>query len=270
MVFDMMLPRLQLFEFNDAPWAPPVVRGMIVDALGVALADGRLLDGLVEPFVDFIHAAGSDHILDLCAGTGTPARVLLDALDARGFRPRLTLTDLHPRVAAWEAIAAARPGQVDFAPTSVDATAVPRELEGAGARVIINALHHLPPALVAGILADAVRQRRSIFIAEGFGRDPLGLRPFLAPGLKAIFTTPLRGSWRDRALRAALVWGSPLGLAVSAWDSLVSTLRIYSEDELRALVAPLGDDFEWRFGWFPVGRAGRGCWFSGVPREARA
>ena len=66
------LPRLQLFEFNDAPWAPPALRELIVDSLSLALERGRMLDGLIDPVAEFMRDSGSEHILDLCAGAGAP------------------------------------------------------------------------------------------------------------------------------------------------------------------------------------------------------
>ncbi|MFO0748475.1 MAG: class I SAM-dependent methyltransferase [Myxococcota bacterium] len=264
----MELPRLQLFEFNDAAWAPSALRDLIVDTLGVALERGHLLDGLVAPFARFIEAAGTDRLLDLCAGSGAPARVLLDALSLRGHHPQLTLTDLHPHGEEWEVLARSRPQQIDHVATPVDATAVDPSLAEGRARVIINALHHFPPSLVSAIFADAVREGRGIFVAESFGRDPRGFLVFADPGLRSLYSSPLRG--RRRLARAALVWATPAALLASLWDGLVSTMRIYTEADLRALVAPFGDAFEWHFGWYPVGRRSRGCWFYGVPRARGA
>jgi hypothetical protein len=49
---------------------------------------------------------------------------------------------------------------------------------------------------------------------------------------------------------------------------VVSTLRIYDEADLRALVAPLGDGFHWTYGTYRHGLLGRGYYFFGVPRKA--
>ncbi|MCC6621866.1 MAG: class I SAM-dependent methyltransferase [Deltaproteobacteria bacterium] len=260
----MALPRLQLFEFNDAPWAPATLRAMLVESLSIALERGRLLDGLVAPLADFLVATRADGLLDLGSGSGAPARVLLGALAERGLRPRLTLSDLHPRVAAWEAIRERFPDQVDLVPTPLDATAIPAEVSAGRARIIVNVLHHFPAPLVRAVLADAVRSGQGIFIAESFGRRPLAAAGMIPTGLPALLASPLRGA--DRALRAGLVWGSPLALIAGAWDTLVSTMRIWEADDLHALAAELGGEFEWRSGRYPVTRFGDGLWFSGTPR----
>jgi len=261
----MAFPRLQLFEFNDAAWAPAALREVIVDALGLALEHGHLLDGLVDPFAAFIEAAGTDSLLDLCAGSGAPAHVLLTAIAQRGLTPQLTLTDLHPHVIDWRRLQAERPQQIALVPTPVDATAVPAELAHGRARIIINAFHHFPPPLCRAILADAV-DGRGIFIAEGLSRDPRSFLALTGPGLRGLAQAPLYGD--RRFLKAMLTWAAPLALIAGVWDGFVSAERIYDEDALRAMVRPLGDRFEWRFGTYPFGPRGRGCWFSGVPRRA--
>jgi len=257
------LPRLRLFEFNDAAWAPPALRGLTVDSLGLTLERGRLMDGLVTPFAEFLAAAGSSEVLDLCSGAGGPVRILSQALRARGVAARFTLTDLHPRVVAWERLAEALPDRIRHVAEPVDATAVAAELGRGKARVIINALHHFPPAIVRGIFADAARAGTGIFISESFERNPLLAVDFIAAGVPAVFTSPLRGD--DRWLKALLVWATPIAALSSLWDTVVSTLRVYDEAELRSLVADL-PQLEWRWGTYPVGRFGRGTWFSGVPR----
>ncbi len=264
----MRWPRVQLFEFNDAHWAPDALREGIVDTLSVALERGRILDGLAAPFAAFLARSGTSEVLDLGAGAGGPMRVLLGALAERGVRPQVTLTDLHPRVEAWRELAGVFPGQVTFEAHPVDATAVPDALAAGKARTIINVLHHFPPPLVARVLADAVRAGDSIFIAEAFGREPSSFPAFASAGLPALLGAPLRGS--RRLEKALLFWATPIGFAVSVWDGFVSTLRIHEEAELRALVAPFGQDYDWTFGWYPVKPWGRGCWFSGTPKAPAA
>src|SRR3954454_22361561 len=99
-----MLPRLQLFEFNDLGFMPAAVRDTIVESLSRTLTWGRMLRGLVAPFAEFLAAAGVTEVLDVGAGAGGPASILTRELAAAGQTPpRFLLTDLHPRVAAWQA-----------------------------------------------------------------------------------------------------------------------------------------------------------------------
>ncbi len=260
-----MLPRLHAFEFNDLERAPEALRDAIVGSLSRSLRWGRMLTGLVAPFREFLAAAGTDEVLDLCAGMGGPARVLAGELARKGAAATFLLTDLFPRVSEWEEARAEHPGMIDFVPDPVDATAIPPAIADGRARVVINAFHHFRPALAQAILADAVATSRGIFISEAFVRNPLAFLSFGPAGLAALAAEPLL-SRKHRLAKALLIWATPVALATGVWDGLVSTLRIYEERDLRAMVAPLGDRFRWVYGRYRFPLGGRGQYFYGVPR----
>ncbi len=263
----MPLPRLQLFEFNDLSRTPAALRDTIVESLSRALEWGRMLEGLVPPLTEFLEAAGADEILDLCAGAGGPARVLAaDFERAHGAdSPRIVLTDLYPRREAWEVVRAEHPQTIDFVDEPVDATRIPARLGDGRVRTVINAFHHFPPALARAILEDAVASSRGIFISESFGRNPLEFLAFGPAGLAALAATPLL-SRKDRVAKAALTWFSPVALLSGIWDGLVSTMRIYTEDDLREMVAPFGSHWRWTAGTYTYWPGGTGHYFYGVPR----
>jgi hypothetical protein len=262
----MPLPRLQLFEFNDLAATPAPLRDTIVETLSRALRWGRMLEGVVPPLREFLAAAGAREILDLCAGAGGPATILAEELArAGGEPPRIVLTDRFPRIEDWRAAQAAFPAVLDHVPEPVDATAIPEAISAGRARTVINAFHHFPPALARAILADAVAHSRGIFVSEAFGRNPLQFLPFGPAGLAALAAAPLL-TRRDRLAKALLAWATPIALAAGTWDGLVSTMRIYTEDDLRAMVAPFGGDWRWEFGTYRYPLGGVGQWFYGVPR----
>jgi hypothetical protein len=178
---------------------------------------------------------------------------------------RFLLTDLHPRVEAWRPIADASGGAIDFVSEPVDATRIPPAIAAGRVRSIINVFHHFPPPLARAVLADAVASSRGVFISESFGRDPRQFLNFMPAGLPALLANPVL-SPRHRLAKALLTWATPVAMAMSLWDGLVSTMRVYTEDELRAMVEPLGDGFTWRWGTYPVPPLGRGTYFWGVPR----
>lgn len=259
----MPLPRIQAFEFNDQPWVPAILRDTIVESLSLTLAWGKILRGLAAPLSQFLDRAGTTEILDIGSGAGAPAAILAPLLREGGRSVRFTLTDLFPRVPVWERLAQAQPHALRYVPTPVDATAIDPELSRGKARAIINVLHHLPPTLAESVLRDAVRSRAPVFVAEGFERDPRGFLPFAPFGLPALALSPILAPDR-RFSRAFLVWGTPIALLCSAWDGFVSTLRVYSEAELRAMV---GDDdgYSWHYGHYTWAPFGRGYYFFGVP-----
>jgi hypothetical protein len=259
------LPRLHLFEFNDAPFAPKVLQRTIVSALSRTLRWGRMLDGLVEPFVGFLHASGAREVLDIAAGAGEPAAVLLEALQAKGHvPPTFTLTDLHPHVEAWASLVEQHPEKLSFIPEPVDATRLDESLGRGRARVLINAFHHFPPSLAQQVLLGLAKDAPGVFIAEGLVRDPRSFLAMTPWGLPALLAEPLLAP-EGRLSRAALTWFSPVAVLASMWDGTVSTFRCYSREELLRFTEPLGSSWRWEFGTYPVGRFGQGSWFWGVP-----
>lgn len=263
----MPLPRVQAFEFNDLDVLPAAARDTVVETLSRTLAWGRMLRGLVGPFEDFLAAAGVDEVLDLGSGGGGPATLLAGEITRAGRTPpRFLLTDLHPRREVWEEARRAHPGVIDFVSEPVDATAIPPHLAQGRARVLINVFHHLPPPLATAVLEDAVRGGHGVFIAEGFDRSPLAFANLAPAGIPALLANPVL-SPRHRKRKALLTWGTPIGLGMCLWDGFVSTLRIYTEADLRRMVAPFGAGWAWEAGTFRYPPLGRGIWFRGVPRR---
>lgn len=259
--------RIQAFEFNDEAWAPAPLRDVIVEALSRTLAWGGMLRGLVGPFSDFVKASGATEVLDLCAGAGGPAEILATEMKRAGVAPpKFVLTDLYPRVEAWEAARAAHPDVVTFEASPVDATKIAPELGRGRARAIVNAFHHFPPDVAQALLADAALGSEGVFVSECFGRNPAGFLNFVPFGLPALLVAPAL-SRRDHVAKALVTWATPMAVLASAWDGFVSTLRVYTEAELFAMVAPLGDCFRWEFRTYPVPPFGRGTCFFGVPRR---
>jgi hypothetical protein len=262
----MPLPRARLFEFNDSSWSPPSLRDFVVESVTRSLDWSRATSGLVAPFEEFVAAAGAREVLELGAGAGGPSRALIREIRrAERVPPRFILTDIFPSP-AWADICAQHPDDLAFEAAPVDATHIPPAVAAGRARIVVNALHHFPPEFAQKLFGDAVASSRGIFIAEPFPRNPLMLLPLMIFALVSFVATPFLAS-RQR-LKKFLWLLTMLGPLAALWDGLVSTLRVYDEAELRAMVAPLGDGFVWRYGRHRVGWLGRGYYFWGVPRDA--
>lgn len=260
----MQLPRLHGFEFNDDPRVPESLRDTVVETLGNTLDWGNIIQGLVPGFLEFWTNANQLEILDLCSGAGTPARILLEELKTGGHvPPRFHLTDLFPNTQQWAPLCN-QYKQLNFVSEPVDATDIAADLSKDKARVIINAFHHFPPNLARGILNDAIRQRSPIFIAEGFERNPMQFLNFAPTGLIALYLNPFLT--QSKKLEKALwTWPLPIAAMVSAWDGFASTMRVYSETELREMVAGSENEFEWTYGTYPYPPMGTGYYFYGTP-----
>lgn len=242
------MPRMQLIEIEDEPWCPAPVREGITDILAFM---GMLAEKPLEPFADRLAEAMKKsqvtHIVDLCSGGGGPVVPLVRLLEARGVRATVSFTDLYPNVPRLQYLCEKEGAAFSFEEQPVDATDVPDYLRGF--RLLCNSFHHFAPEQARKVLADAVRRRQGIGVLEVVSRTPGGMLPVLFSPLSAtisvLFIRPFRIS------RWFLTFIVPVLQLVTLFDGIVSCLRVYDPDELRALVESLREDgvdpdsYEW-------------------------
>lgn len=258
------MSRMQLVELEDLPWFPGILRDggtAFLEFSERASGHGRMLVGPLERTLD---ATGETRLVDLCSGGGGPAATIADELAKRGRKVTVTLTDLYPNHPAFERAARESGGTVVGRAEPVDATAVSAELKGF--RTIFNAFHHFPPEQARKILADAVAQRQPIGVFEVVNRElPMLLGLLLTPltvTLSLPWWRPFRWPW------LLWTWLVPVMQAFVLWDGLVSWLRIYTEEELRELVAQIdAPDWVWDIGTIKLGNAPlHGTYLVGYPK----
>jgi len=245
------MERVQLFEFEDLPWFPQVVRECMTDFLSFLGQHGHAVYGaFAERLASALRATGDDTILDLCSGGGGPALTIAEILREQLQLPlSLVLTDLYPNVPRLEQAQAESAGRVSYHHGPVDATQVPEGLPGF--RLMCNAFHHLRPDAARKCLADAVSHGRGIALVEMVDRSAASVFgvTFGTSAVLAVtpFIRPLRAS------RLFLTYVLPVVPLCTWWDGVVSCLRAYSPEELTALVAALPDnDYVWDIGRLPV------------------
>ena len=238
------MPRIAAPELEDYPWFPAPLRDAMTGFLRVA-SEALGVSAAAAPLVlEAMDAAGTDRLVDLCSGGGGPVVSLVRHLrDHHGRDASAVLTDLYPNADAFARAEADLPGRVRGRRAPTDASAVPADLPGV--RTLFNSLHHLPPAVVCAVLADAARQRQPIVTFEVVERSAQGAvivagLPLTVYALSA-FVRPAR------AAALALTYAVPVLPAAITWDGFASCLRAYSVAELEALVAPLQrDDYRFR------------------------
>ena len=104
------MDRCHLFELEDQPWFPGVVRDLATDYLQF-IQDRFRIDRAMTPLVRRALDEGrATRIVDLCSGGSGPLLGLVTDLAAEGRPVCATLTDLFPNVAAFAKIAAASGG----------------------------------------------------------------------------------------------------------------------------------------------------------------
>jgi hypothetical protein len=243
--------RVQLFEFEDLPWFPSVVRECMTDFLSFLGRRGRLVyAGFADRLATAIQATGDDTILDLCSGGGGPALAIAELLKTRLEAPlSVLLTDLYPNLPRLERARADGLGRVDYRADPIDATNVPEAL--VGFRLVCNAFHHFPPAAARKCLADAVEQGQGIAIVEMAARNAVTLFGVTLGTSTLLVVTPfIRPITASRLL---LTYALPVVPLCTWWDGMVSCLRSYSSRDLELMVESLPDnDYTWDIGRLPV------------------
>jgi hypothetical protein len=235
------MARLHLFELEDQPWFPATIRDLATDYLhfmqdAVALHRGML------PFVEEAMQAGrTTHIVDLCSGGSGPIPAIIRDLQKEGMSVTATLTDLYPNVPALERVAAASRGAIDFVTHPVDARAVPKDLRGL--RTLFNGFHHFRPADAQTILRDAATAGQAIAIFEMSRRSASMILWICLVPLFVLLATPFMRPFKWKRLFWTYV--IPLVPLTCFWDGIVSQLRAYTIQELRAMAAAAGP-MTWR------------------------
>lgn len=256
--------RLQLFEFEDLPAFPARLRDCMTDYLRHA-SEALDLFGPVVPLLEAeLRRSGLHHIIDLASGGGGAWGTLAPRLRERVPNLVVTLTDRHPNADAFRF--AARRAGLEYELSPVDATDVPGRLNGL--RTMFLSFHHLPPPVAMGVLRSAVERNSPIAIFEGQRRDLGSLfRHSLSPLAVLALTPQVRPFRLDRLL---LTYLPPLVPAFVWWDGVVSVLRTYTPEEMRALAA--GADPLERFVWETGELEGRMPlpYLLGRPRESAA
>ncbi|MDX8378023.1 MAG: hypothetical protein R8L53_08390 [Mariprofundales bacterium] len=240
------MKRLHLFEWEDQPWLPVQLRSLITDLLQYQLNTWKVYQPIVPELNKLLDKMGSREFIDLCSGGGGPILQLLPLLSKQGMLAKVTLTDRYPDLDAFTHLCEATGGQVNFHAQPVDATSISHDMQGV--RTLFSAFHHFKPETAQNILRNAVESRSAIGIFE-FTERKLGnllKMIFLSPFLVLFQTASVRPFKYSRLLWTYII---PLAPLLYAWDALVSHWRTYTPDELRAMIADLGEDtYQWEIG----------------------
>lgn len=242
------MKRVHLFELEDQPWLPTVVRDSMTDYLGfVANLSDVVFRGIAKKLAAALDRTHDTNIVEMGSGGGGPAIPVSRQIKHLGHAHlKLVLTDLYPNVERLRAIKVKCDVPIEVIETPVNATDVPPTLRGF--RLMCNAFHHLPPNLAQGVLADAAQQGQGIAIIEMVNRSLAGFANLLLGMVMLPFLTPFLRPFRMS--RLVLTYLLPVIPLCILWDGIVSCPRVYSPDELRELIAGLPEnDHHWEVGY---------------------
>jgi hypothetical protein len=251
------MKRIHLFEFEDLPWFPALIRQwmtLYLAAFHRALGTAKMVAPLLARV---LRTAGSTDLVDLCSGAGGP---LLDAHaqleQLVGAPVSIRFTDLYPNKMAAAGVAARRNRGLYYHPEPVDASDVPKEWTGV--RCMICAFHHMPPAVARRIITDACEKRRPIVIFEISDNAPPNWLLLLTMPLSMIVPFLVMPLVRPlTALQLFFTYVIPILPLFVAWDGTISNVRTYTQADLRELLAGLNTPgYHWEMGyltkpWYP-------------------
>ncbi len=240
------MSRIHLFEFEDQPWLPRLLRDFMTGWLDFMSRMNSGWDAFAPQVARLLRASRSEQIVDLGSGGGGPVlRIRRVIAETQAIDPFLLLTDKYPNRDALGRAAADPSGRVDYRPESIDATAVPAEFQGV--RTMFCSFHHFQPDVARQILVDARDKGRAIGIFEATARNVPAILVILTAPLAVLVTTPFIRPFRWA--RLIFTYPIPILPLLCLWDGLVSCLRSYSAYELGELVRDLvSNSYSWELG----------------------
>jgi hypothetical protein len=241
--------RRQFMEIEDQSWCPAALRDGTTDFLQTVMT-------LTDPYapirpllLESLNRCGTRRIIDLCSGGGGPWQRFYPSLQKDLAQPlQLWLTDLYPNPRAGLELQKRYPQQIGWWPGPVDALGPPEQLSGF--YTLFTSAHHFRPEALGHILRQAVKKGQGIALFELTNRSLPALMLALLIPLIVLLLTPLcRPFYLSRFFWVYLI---PLVPLLALFDGIVSCLRSYRADELRSIVAQLGDNgYNWQIGEKP-------------------
>ena len=219
--------RIHLFEFEDLPWFPNIIRVGGTDFLRYLLIATDVYKPLIPLISESLSKTNETTIIDLCSGGGGYIEQLFKRLSENtDSKISIILTDKFPNFEAYNVIKEKTMGQIDFANYPVDAANVPKDLKGF--RVMFSAIHHFKPAQVKNILQDAIDNNAPIGIFDGYEKNILAILFVIVfnPIAFLLFTPFFKPFSLSRLFFTYII---PLIPIYTVWDGCVSILRIETQ-----------------------------------------
>ncbi len=241
--------RIQVVEFEDLDWFPPLWRKGLTDTLYYYNRFFNLYGAVVPKLREVLEKLECRSLVDLGSGSSGPLPFIVEQLlERENYEVEATLTDRYPDLEGFQKACAGSKGRISFRKEPVDATNVPPDLKGF--RTMFTSFHHFDPVTAGKILKDAAEKRVGIGVFEVNTRDVLPFLAMLAAPLFVLIFTPL---FRPLSF-ARLFWTYliPVVPLAALWDAIASNLRYYSPPELQSLVDEISEQgYVWEIGTVP-------------------
>jgi hypothetical protein len=249
--------RFHLFEFTDLPWYPQVFRSIQTDYLQFVTSLGSGHKNLIPLFKNAMQHAGTTEMVDLCSGGGGPWINLQEEFKQAGLSVHVRLTDKYPHPEAIQKWAEVSRKGIEYLAEPVDALNVPSHLKGM--RTLFEGFHHFKPKYARSILLDAAEKRIAIGICEASIKPPLGILFLLLSPIMTLVSYLLLTPFITPHTFSRIFWTYlvPIVPLATCWDGVISLLRVYSPQELKALTESIQvNEYTWEIGQAPIGAPG--------------
>ncbi len=239
--------RRLLFEWEDLPGFPAVLRGYMLDFLTFFLKTGKLYAPITPLLLQKLRENDPKKVWDLASGGAGPLESLLPGLVAEFPEIRVSLSDLYPNPASWRRLEQQFPENTTGVAAPVDALRLPPEADGL--LTMFSALHHFSPEMIRQLLSQISGRRQAALFCDGGGPKPVLLGGILLMPFLFLGATPFLRPFRlSRLLFTYLL---PLVPFCTLWDGTVSVLRLYSFRALQQLAAECSTaSYHWQAGKF--------------------
>jgi len=248
------MARIHLFEFTDLPWYPNLFRAMQTDYLQFSASMGSGHKNLLPLFQKALRNGKTQKIVDLCSGGMGPWKNLSKQLQESGLQVSVLLTDKFPNPNTIAKVNRSPAAGIAYCPVSVDATDVPREMQGM--RTLFEGFHHFKPAQARAILQDAREKQQPIGVFEASLISPLGYIFLIFSPIITFLTYWLVTPFMRPFSIARIIWTYllPVVPLATCWDGIISLLRVYSTAELNDLADSLrSESYAWEIGRVSTG-----------------
>ena len=237
--------RIHLFEFEDLKWFPTFLRNYITDFLQFLSNKTKMYKPIIPIIKKGLEKSRTNNIIDMGSGGGGGIIWLNSELKKDISNLKITLTDFYPNISAFE-LTKAKAENIDYVKKSVDARNVPSEL--LGLRTQFLSFHHFKPEDAKCILQNAINSGSSIAIFEAQERSFYSILAMLFSPISVMIATPfIKPFFIGRIVFTYLI---PIVPIIVLWDGVVSSLRTYSEDEMKELISTLNNskNYDWEIG----------------------
>lgn len=259
------MKRLHLFEFEDFPWFPALLRTYLTRYLLTVhrlLHSSTHITGLLRKL---LAKTDTRHIIDLCSGSGGPMIDVVKELRGEFPKLKLTLSDLYPDLQTANKFNGENDGLTHYYEQPVDATQVPSDL--AGIRTLVCSFHHLDPASARQVLLHAVQNNQPILIYEISDNSFPKWLWWLAFPINIITVLLLTLAVRPLHIgHLVFTYLIPILPLIIAWDGAVSNARTYTLQDLDTLLSDIPQHgYHWDKGTIP-GKGGAKLYLMGYPQ----